>query len=124
MITPGGGIEEGETPEEAAIRELDEEVGFDGLELGPVVWRRRDIFRFNGNDYDQSETFFLVRAPSRFEPTPKLSAEELRRESIYGIRWWVTEELDGKLTAPADMPDRIRRILKDGPPAEPILVGR
>lgn len=34
---PGGGIEEGETPEEAAIRELKEECGLDGTILRPLA---------------------------------------------------------------------------------------
>lgn len=33
---PGGGIEEGETPEEAAVRELKEECGLDGTVIRPL----------------------------------------------------------------------------------------
>jgi 8-oxo-dGTP pyrophosphatase MutT (NUDIX family) len=43
-LTPGGGLEPGESHEEAALRELREETGISGVELGPWVWERRFHF--------------------------------------------------------------------------------
>lgn len=56
---PGGGIEEGETPEEAALRECEEEIGF-----RPEIhseWTRRTA---NGVDF----TTFFSLIPEPFEP--------------------------------------------------------
>src|SRR5581483_2820535 len=44
-FTPGGGLDPGETFEQAAVRELWEETGI-VAPLGPCVWRRRHVLRF------------------------------------------------------------------------------
>lgn len=102
---PGGGIEEGESPEAAAVRELREETGIVAESVGPLMAESSYDFRLSsGEDVLQHDYHFLIRldglaALSRSGRTP----EEIA--SLAGERWWTVEELrrSGERIIPADM---------------------
>lgn len=92
-ITPGGGIDPGETPAEAAAREVTEETGYvvpDGLLTGPVA-RRTVVHGYSDKIVEQTETFFVARVPEFAVDTAGHTVDEV--ETLVAHRWWSRDEL-------------------------------
>lgn len=119
----GGKIEPGEDVHTAAARELAEETGLTGVQLGPEVWRRRHVFTWRGNTYDQRERWFLARV-TNFSPRPQLLTDD-ELADLTAWRWWSLDELDTTTQelVPRRLAAHLRDLIVNGPPSSPIEVG-
>ena len=90
-FTPGGGLEPGETPREAALREVSEETGVALESVSGPVYEQHMGFTFEGEPLHQYEQFFVAHVHNVV-----LNSEgwtDLEKRTMLESRWWSLDEL-------------------------------
>ncbi|MGZ3144446.1 NUDIX domain-containing protein [Lentzea chajnantorensis] len=118
---PGGGLDEGEKPEDAALREVAEETGIIIPSLGHKLWIRESRFHYKGRDHHREDHVFLGRITDT-EPKVALKPTENEKAGLIERRWWSAPELHqctDKLL-PASLPNLLDDLLAGALSAAPL----
>jgi len=121
-ILIGGLVDPGEDFEQSAIREAREETGIVVKDVR-WVWSRERIMQWRDRQVLHRERFFLGRSATTAVDTSGL--DERERSWTLDHRWWSADEIaaSSERFELVVLGTRLKALLRDGPPKEPIVLG-
>lgn len=108
-ITPGGGVDPGESHAQGAIRELFEETGLVVDSVGDPVWSHDFEVAWDAATHDRGHAEFYVVRCERFEPVSTNWTDD-EHIDVTAHGWFTADELlaTGQPFEPYDLPRLLR----------------
>jgi 8-oxo-dGTP pyrophosphatase MutT (NUDIX family) len=118
-LTPGGGIDPGESPTETAVRELREETGH-AVILERAVAFDSGEWSVDGTLRAETNWYFFAQVATDHVDLSGQDEHELR--DLLEHRWWAVDELTAtrELVYPVGLADLVTRLLRGDVPDQPV----